>query len=81
MFIYTKEELTQLHKDRVQELSKVAGSPSHLAKMLDMPFSTVQAWIARGRISKAGASAVEKHPSLGEKFTREYLRPELTNTK
>lgn len=77
MLKHTKEELERLHKERLEELVTVATSYHYLAKMLGQPSSTVQGWVTRGRISKAGAKLVEEHPSLKERFNAKYLRPDL----
>jgi hypothetical protein len=77
MLKHTKEELEQLHKEHLEELITLATSYHYLAKMLGQPSSTVQGWVVRGRISKAGAKLVEEHPTLKEHFTANYLRPDL----
>lgn len=77
MLEHTKEELEQLHRERLEELVCIATSYHYLAKMLGQPSSTVQGWVVRGRISKAGAKLVEEHPTLKERFTAKYLRPDL----
>ena len=75
---YTKEQLDVLHRERLEELLVKAHSPSFLARMLGCPVTTVQGWIARGRISKVGAILVEENKALGEHFKANYLRPDLS---
>lgn len=75
--IYTKEQLHELQNERLGELIDMAGNMSHLARMLNVPFPTVQGWRNAGRISKAGAQLVAEHEMLGGFFTATYLRPEL----
>ena len=78
MLHYNKEELEIAQKVRLTELIEFASGYPFLAKMLNVHVSTVQGWILRGRISKAGAKLVEKNNSLNKKFKAEYLRPDLT---
>ena len=77
MLQYNKEELDKLLKKRLEELIKFASTYYFLAKMLGLNASTVQGWVKRKRISKAGAKLVENHPTLKEHFTAKYLRPDL----
>lgn len=77
MLHYTKKELEALFKERLDELVNCAGGYVHLAKMLKITPSTVKGWVSRGRISKDGAKLILENNSLKEKFTPEYLRPDL----
>ena len=77
MLSYNLEELKKLHKERLDELIESAGTPKHLSLMLNVPIGTVLSWSTRGRISKEGAGLVELHITLGTKFKKNYLRPEL----
>lgn len=77
MLLYTQEQLAAEHKKQLTALINKAGSYTFLAAMLDFPITTVQGWVSRGRISKAGAKAVEQHPVLGQHFKAVDLRPEL----
>ena len=74
MLLHTKDELEQLHKDRLQELVDYAGSWYHLGHMLGINPGAVQSWVRKGKISKKGAQIVEAHPRLGEMFKAEELR-------
>lgn len=74
---FTLTELQKLQEERLKELIKVAGNAGHLSRMINTPFSTVQGWVNRGRISKQGAITVEEHPVLGEQFKAVYLRPDI----
>jgi hypothetical protein len=74
---YNKQEEAQLQVKALAELLNVVGSPTHLAFMLNIPFSTVMGWIDRKRISKYGAQLVEEHETLGKQFKAVYLRPDL----
>ena len=78
MLEYTKQELESLHKERLEELIKYAGGPSHTSKMIKVSTSTVQGWLSRGRISIEGVDKVQRNKKLKDKFTLSYLRPELT---
>lgn len=77
MLKYTLNELTEKQADSLEELVNFAGSPSHLAKMLNKDFMVVKGWLHRRRISKQGAILVEKHPTLGKRFKAIDLRPDL----
>ena len=77
MLHFTKAALAKERKEKLTELVSVAGSVTHLAKMLNTPYSTVQGWIDRERISKDGAKKVSEHPVLSETFKAEDLRPDL----
>ena len=77
MLHYTKEELAVVQKKSLGELVVVATTMSHLAKMLGVQLTTVQGWVARGRISKTGALRVEMNTSLNKQFTAIDLRPDL----
>jgi len=69
------KELRQAQLSALNALIKEAGYPSYLAKMLDIPVSTVHNWCRRGRISRAGARLVEESNQLP--FTAKQLRPDL----
>lgn len=77
MFEYTKEELIALHVARLTELIETAGGASHLAKMLNIPVTTIQGWCRRGRISENGVHLVSLNGGLKGRFSKEYLRPDL----
>lgn len=77
MFEYTKSQLNQKHRCALEELLEYAGGGVALARMIDVPLSTVTSWVARGRISKKGAIDVGSHPVLGKEFTITALRPEM----
>lgn len=74
---FTLDEIKQLQKQKLAELIATAGNNQHLAYMLNISIHTINGWIERGRISKAGAKLVEEHGKLGEKFTALELRPDL----
>ena len=79
MLHYNKKDLEIVHRDRLNELIEFTeGNYPYLAKMLDVPVSTVQGWVLRGRISKTGAKLVEKNEALNKKFKANYLRIDLT---
>ncbi len=69
------KELKQAQSAALAALIKEAGYPSYLAKMLDIPVSTVHNWCRRGRVSRAGARLVENCEQLP--FTAKTLRPDL----
>ena len=73
----TKNEIYIMQKQKLEKLVEHAGGVKHLAFMLNIVTPTVNSWIDRGRISKAGAKLVEDHPSLGEYFKAIDLRPDL----
>lgn len=77
MYEYTLAELREICQLRLQDLITKAGTVRHLGVMLGVPVSTVRGWVERGRISRSGARAVEEHPTLGEHFDAEYLRPDI----
>ena len=77
MFELTKNDLDKIHAKRTDELFEDAGSYRHLARMLDIPISTTNGWMNRGRVSKKGAKLVAEHPRFKSKFTANYLRPDL----
>jgi len=72
----TLDELERIHRQSLRTLISTAGNPTHLARMLGVPVSTVHGWSRRGRISKEGAKLVDQCPYLD--FTFENLRPEST---
>ena len=74
---YTKDELENLMKVRLEELLKLVGGYVHLAKMIEVSSSTTQGWVSRGRISKSGAKLVGSNTRLFGAFKAEYLRPDL----
>ena len=65
-------------KKQLSALVSMAGTATHLAKMLSVSNANVNGWRIRGRISKQGAMRVEAHPRLGQKFKFNDLRPDLT---
>jgi len=69
------KQISELQKSSLNQLIEEAGNPSHLARMLGLPVSTVHGWSQRGRISKDGAMLVEQCPNLS--LTAEELRPDL----
>jgi len=77
MFELTLDEVHELQKSALDRLVQDAGSPSHLARMLNIHLMTVKGWIERGRVSKDGATLVETHPTLGEHHKAKDLRPDL----
>lgn len=77
MLEYTKEEIQVLQEARLTILIEHVGGMTHLSKMLNVPFTTVQGWVRRKKISIKGAKICERHPSLKKKFKVKYLRPEF----
>lgn len=77
MFNMTLEEVKFQQEKELTRLIDFAGNAAHLAAMLDIGVGTVRGWVERKRISKKGASLVEKHPTLKLEFTKLGLRPEL----
>ncbi len=77
MLNYTKDQLEEVLKSRLDELIEFAGSYVYLARMLNISSSTTQGWMNRGQISKKGALLVEKHKDLASKFSPKYLRPDM----
>lgn len=77
MLELTLEELIKVQKERLDELVETVGGVNHLAKMLNLHYTTVKGWVERGRISKTGAKLVEDHMSLGEYYKAINLRPDL----
>ena len=77
MLDMTLAELQAKQKQTLERLIEDAGSPTHLAKMLNIHPMRLRGWIDRGRVSKAGARLVAEHPSLGEHYKAEDLRPDL----
>lgn len=77
MLDFTKEELQIIHRHSLDRLIEIAGGAAHLAKMLGEKPSTVSSWVARGRISKEGATKVSKHNTLKLKISAVELRPEI----
>lgn len=75
MITYTLDELEQMQRDSLTRLIATAGNPSHLARMVGLPVSTVHGWLRRGRVSREGAKLVEECPNLP--FTAQTLRPDL----
>jgi DNA-binding transcriptional regulator YdaS (Cro superfamily) len=78
MPIPTLKGLHVVQKIALKELIEYAGNNSHLARMLGLPVSTVNSWVARGRISLQGAELVQANEYLKEKFPLERLRPETS---
>lgn len=71
--------LTQIRIEQeaaLKELVSYAGSNVHLARMLQVPVSTVNSWVSRGRISKDGAERVQLNNYFKGKFPVSKLRPE-----
>ena len=77
MLTLTLTQVQEQQEQQLESLVEAAGSPAHLAKMLNIHSMTVRGWIARKRISKEGATLVESHPSLGEYYTASLLRPDV----
>tara|TARA_R110000822_G_scaffold84867_3_gene199059 strand:- start:34830 stop:35066 length:237 start_codon:yes stop_codon:yes gene_type:complete len=78
MLDYTLHELEALHEQRLEALLDYVGGYMHLARMLNIPATTVKSWKDRGRISKVGAKKVEENKRLRNTiFVAEYLRPEM----
>jgi hypothetical protein len=71
-----KHQMDRVCLSMFLKLVKEAGTLSHLARMLDLPVSTVNGWHRRGKVSKKGAIAVEENPQLS--FSAKTLRPDLT---
>jgi len=69
------KQIGELQKGSLNLLIEEAGNPSHLARMLGLPVSTVHGWSQRGRISKEGAMLVERCANLS--LTAKELRPDL----
>jgi DNA-binding transcriptional regulator YdaS (Cro superfamily) len=69
------KQIAELQKSSLARLIEEAGNPSHLARMLGLPVSTVHGWSQRERISKEGATLVEQCPNLS--LTAKELRPDL----
>ncbi len=77
-----KQLLTLQQKKRKQKASldrilDTAGSMSHLSKMIDVPYTTIQGWISRGQISAKGAKVITSHPKLGKAFTNAEILGEV----
>ena len=77
MFFYTKAQVKTLQKKALGELVEYAGGRSHLAKMLDIPLSTINSWIDRGMISVRGSNRASDNPTLSADFPKSRLRPDL----
>lgn len=71
----TLDQIRLAQAQALKRLIQEAGNPTHLARMLQLPVSTVHGWSQRGRISKEGAKLVECCPSLN--FVATDLRPDL----
>lgn len=68
-----KEWCAEKQKERLQELVEYFGDVATLARFLQLPFHTVYAWQARGKISAAGAKRIEK--ATAGRFSAGYLNP------
>lgn len=77
MLTLTLEELIKVQKEQLDDLLGEAGGVNHLAKMLNLHYTTVKGWEGRGRISKDGAQMVGKHKTLGKHYKAKDLRPDL----
>ena len=81
MFKHTKSELAALKRFALLELIDAAGGRTHLVRMLGVNLNTVNSWVDRGAISRAGAEKViehqERYDSFNGEFTMEKLRPDL----
>ena len=77
MYPHTLDDLKKMQQQALDDLVAYVGGPTHLAKMLDRPLPTINGWIKRGRISKAGANDVQNHPTLRRRFPISNFRPEL----
>ncbi len=77
MVKYTKDQLKAMRKEALADLVNFAGGRLHLSKMLEVPPSTVNSWVDRGMISRHGLLKIEKNEIIAERFTKEYLRPDL----
>lgn len=77
MFLHTKAQVKTMQKKALGDLLLFAGGRVHLAKMLDIPLSTINSWIDRGMISIRGANKVSEHPTLCSDFPKSRLRPDL----
>lgn len=72
--LLTLDQIRELQSSALNRLIQQAGNPTHLARMLELPVSTVHGWSQRGRISKEGAKRVEACSALN--FTANELRPD-----
>ena len=72
----TKDEIIAIQKEGMERLISFAGSPKHLALMLDVPLGSTSYWRKKERISTFGMRAVMNHPILSEEFTIDELRPD-----
>ena len=77
MLPYTKSQLKAVQKQALLDLIMFAGGPSHLAKMLGKPLSTINSWMERGKISEGGTELVGENPALCGDFPVSRLRPDL----
>ena len=78
MLLLTHKELTTQHRQALTQLLADAGGVAHLAKMLNISYTTVKGWDTRKRISKQGSVLVASHMALGEYHTAKVLRPDIT---
>ena len=76
MITQTLTEIRALQQQALKELIEEAGSNIHLARMIEVPISTVNSWVSRGRISRRGAQLVQDNSRFSDKFPISKLRPE-----
>ncbi len=78
MLMFNKEQLKTYHSDVLNELLEDVGGKKNLSKLINKSIPTINSWIYHGRISKQGAKDIENNLRIKEKFSAEYLRPDLT---
>jgi hypothetical protein len=70
--------LHQIREQQEQALIKLiqqAGNPAHLARMLQVPDTTIHGWLTRKKVSRNGVKLVLECPAFN--FSAEELRPDL----
>ena len=77
MLTMNKNELMAAQLAALNELIDEAGGCNHLSKMLGVNPMVIKGWTIRGRVSPKGAAIVQAHPTLGDKFSIQDLRPDL----